>query len=132
MLRGNFGWIETGDFGEVPPDLRFFAGGDRSVRGYDYKSISPKDETGELVGAQRLLTGSVEYQYKVTGKWWGAVFVDAGEAVDKFSSTNFKTGVGFGVRWESPVGPIKFDIARPVGDSEHKDFAFYIGLGPEL
>lgn len=132
VLRGNFGWIETGDFDEVPPDLRFFAGGDRSVRGYDYKSISPKDETGELIGAQRLLTASVEYQYKVTGKWWGAVFVDAGEAVDKFSSTNFKTGVGFGIRWESPVGPIKFDIARPVGDSEHKDFAFYIGLGPEL
>lgn len=130
--RGSFGWIQTNDFDKVPPDLRFFAGGDRSIRGYDYKSISPKDKSGELRGAERLLTGSIEYQYNVTGKWWGAVFVDAGEAVEKLSDTNFKVGAGFGVRWESPVGPVRLDIARPVGDSEASGIAFYIGLGSEL
>ena len=130
--RYAFGWISTSDFDKVPPDLRFFAGGDRSVRGYDYKSLSPKDDSGELRGGQRLLTASIEYQFNVKGPWWGAAFVDMGEAVDSFDSTRFKTGVGVGVRWQSPVGPVKLDIARPVGDPDHKGFAFYIGLGPEL
>lgn len=132
VLRGNLGWIETNDFERVPPDLRFFAGGDRSIRGYKYKGISPRDDDGKLTGASKLATGSVEYQYNVTGKWWGAVFVDSGEAVNDIKQSNVKTGAGFGVRWQSPVGPIKLDIARPVGDSEDRDVQFYIGLGPEL
>ncbi|HBV40259.1 MAG TPA: hypothetical protein DEF05_11400 [Erwinia sp.] len=132
VLRGNLGWIETNDFERVPPDLRFFAGGDRSIRGYKYKGISPRDDDGKLTGASKLATGSVEYQYNVTGKWWGAVFVDSGEAVNDIKQSNVKTGAGFGVRWQSPVGPIKLDIARPVGDSEDRNIQFYIGLGPEL
>lgn len=132
VARGNLGWIETNDFERVPPDLRFFAGGDRSIRGYKYKSLSPRDDDGKLTGASKLATGSLEYQYNVTGKWWGAVFVDSGEAVNDIKQSNFKTGTGFGVRWQSPVGPIKLDIARAVGDDEHRDIQFYIGLGPEL
>lgn len=110
----------------------FFAGGDRSIRGYDYKSLSPRDASGDLRGAKRLLTASLEYQFNVTGSWWGAAFVDTGEAVDRLDSTHFKTGAGLGIRWQSPVGPVKLDIARPIGDPDHKGFAFYIGLGPEL
>ncbi|HCN96353.1 MAG TPA: autotransporter assembly complex protein TamA, partial [Leclercia sp.] len=68
VMRGNLGWIETGDFEKVPPDLRFFAGGDRSIRGYKYKSIAPKDDDGKLIGASKLATGSPAYQYNVTGK----------------------------------------------------------------
>lgn len=132
VMRGNLGWIETNDFDRVPPDLRFFAGGDRSIRGYKYKGISPRDDDGKLTGASKLATGSLEYQYNVTGKWWGAVFVDSGEAVNDIKQSNFKTGAGFGVRWQSPVGPIKLDIARPIGDDENRDIQFYIGLGPEL
>ena len=96
------------------------------------QSISPRDEEGDLTGAQRLLTGSIEYQYNVTGKWWGAVFYDVGEAVEDFTTTNFKSGAGFGIRWESPIGPVKLDIARPVGDPDENSLAFYIGLGSEL
>ncbi|WP_173636295.1 autotransporter assembly complex protein TamA [Paramixta manurensis] len=132
VARGNLGWIETNDFERVPPDLRFFAGGDRSIRGYKYKDISPRDSDGKLTGASKLATGSLEYQYNVTGKWWGAVFVDSGEAVNDIKQSDIKTGAGFGVRWQSPVGPIKFDIARPVGDDEKHGLQFYIGLGPEL
>ncbi len=132
VARGNLGWIETNDFEKVPPDLRFFAGGDRSIRGYKYKDISPRDEDGKLTGASKLATGSLEYQYNVTGKWWGAAFIDLGEAVNDIKQSNFKTGAGFGVRWASPVGPIKLDIARPIGDSEEHGLQFYIGLGPEL
>lgn len=132
VMRGNVGWIETNDFQRVPPDLRFFAGGDRSIRGYDYKSLSPRDDEGKLTGASKLLTGSLEYQYNVTGKWWGAVFVDSGEAVNDIKQSNFKTGAGVGVRWQSPVGPVKLDFAVPVGDKEEHGLQFYIGLGPEL
>lgn len=130
--RYAFGWIQSTNFKAVPPDLRFFAGGDRSIRGYDYKSISPRDDSGDLRGAERLLTASLEYQWNVKGNWWTAVFVDAGEAVERFTSTSFKAGAGVGIRWQSPVGPVKLDVARPVGDPDHTGFAFYIGLGPEL
>ena len=132
VVRGNLGWIETGDFDRVPPDLRFFAGGDRSIRGYKYKSISPEDSEGKLKGASKLATGSLEYQYNVTGKWWGAAFVDSGEAVSDIRRSDFKTGAGVGVRWESPVGPVKLDFALPIADDDKHDLQFYIGLGPEL
>ncbi|WP_435951916.1 autotransporter assembly complex protein TamA [Dryocola sp. BD626] len=132
VMRGNLGWIETNNFEKVPPDLRFFAGGDRSIRGYKYKSISPENSDGKLTGASKLATGSLEYQYNVTGKWWGAAFVDSGEAVNDITQSNFKTGAGVGVRWQSPVGPIKLDFAVPVGDKDEHGLQFYIGLGPEL
>lgn len=106
--------------------------GDRSIRGYKYKSIAPKDDDGKLIGASKMATGSLEYQYNVTGKWWGAVFVDSGEAVSDIRRSDFKTGTGVGVRWQSPVGPIKFDLAVPVGDKDEHGLQFYIGLGPEL
>ncbi|AJC67512.1 membrane protein [Dickeya zeae EC1] len=132
VTRANLGWIETGSFSRVPPSLRFFAGGDRSIRGYKYKSISPRDSDGKLTGASKLAAGSLEYQYNVTGKWWGAVFIDSGEAVNDLTRTNLKTGAGIGVRWASPVGPVKLDIARPIGDNDKRGLQFYIGLGPEL
>lgn len=132
VLRSRIGWIETNDFDKVPPDLRFFAGGDRSVRSYKYESISPEDENGDLTGAEKLITASVEYQYRVTGDWWGAVFFDIGQAVHDFDDQDLKKGVGVGVRWNSPLGPIKLDIATPVGDPSESGVQFYIGLGPEL
>lgn len=132
VMRGNLGWIETNNFDKVPPDLRFFAGGDGSIRGYRYNKISPEDADGKLTGGSRLVVGSLEYQYNVTGDWWGAVFVDSGEVVNDIKRSNFKTGAGVGVRWASPVGPIKFDLAAPVGDNETKNIQFYIGLGAEL
>jgi translocation and assembly module TamA len=132
VMRTNLGWIETDNFDKVPPSLRFFAGGDRSIRGYSYKSISPRDADDKLTGASKLATASLEYQYNITGKWWSAVFVDSGEAVNNIRDSNIKTGSGIGVRWASPIGPVKFDIAMPVGDSDHRGLQFYIGLGPEL
>ncbi|WP_334471626.1 autotransporter assembly complex protein TamA [Arsenophonus sp. PmNCSU2021_1] len=132
VVRGHLGWIETNRFDKVPPDLRFFAGGDRSIRGYGYQKISPTNSQGKLTGASKLAVGSLEYQYNVTGNWWGAIFVDGGEAVNDFSKDDFKVGAGVGIRWVSPVGPIKLDIAAPVGDPDYSKVQFYIGLGAEL
>ncbi|OMQ21412.1 MULTISPECIES: autotransporter assembly complex protein TamA [Serratia] len=132
VVRGQVGWIETNNFDRIPPDLRFFAGGDRSIRGYKFQGISPRDDSGKLTGASKMLTGSLEYQYNVTGRWWGAMFVDSGEAVNDIRQRDIKTGAGVGVRWQSPVGPVKLDIAAPIGDQETHGVQFYIGLGPEL
>lgn len=132
IAKGSFGFIETGEFERVPPAFRYFAGGDRSIRGYNYKSISPRDSSGKLLGASRLLTGSLEYQYRLTKTWWSAIFMDSGEAVNSFKDKDFHTGAGIGIRWISPIGPIKLDIARPIGDNEKKSVHFYIGIGAEL
>lgn len=132
VVRGNVGWIETGDFSKVPPSLRFFAGGDRSIRGYKFRSISPRDSDNKLTGASKMATGSLEYQYNVSGRWWVAAFADGGDAVNKLDDYSFKKGAGMGVRWASPIGPIKLDIAAPIGDKDERGLQFYIGLGPEL
>ncbi|UVK77207.1 MAG: translocation and assembly module subunit TamA [Sodalis sp. Fle] len=132
LARVNLGWIEANDFERVPPSLRFFAGGDRSIRGYKYKSLSPLDGTRKLTGASKLATSSLEYQYNATGKWWVAVFIDDGEAVNDIKQSNFKTGAGFGVRWQSVVGSIKLDFATPIADKREHGLQFYVGWGPEL
>lgn len=128
--RLSIGAIETDDFDKLPPSLRFFAGGDRSVRGYSFESLSPKNEEGRLRGGQQLLTSTVEYQRRVTGDWWGATFVDSGDAFDNWGPEDLKTGAGVGVRWISPVGPIRFDVAHPF-DSED-DWRVHFSIGPEF
>lgn len=125
------GAIETNDFGKVPPSLRFFAGGDRSVRGYGYESLSPRNDEGRLTGGQQLLTASVELQRRLTGDWWGAAFVDTGDAFDDWGPGDLKTGAGLGVRWISPVGPIRFDIAHPF-DDEDNAWRIHFAIGPEF
>ena len=110
--RWSAGWIESDSFEQVPPDLRFFVGGDLSIRGYDYESISPKNEKGELEGGSKMYTVSIEYQYNVTGNWWGAAFFDAGQSSHEFNFGDIKKGAGFGIRWLSPIGLVKLDIAK--------------------
>lgn len=132
IARGSWGYIHANDFSRVPPSLRYFAGGDRSIRGYDYKTVSPRDDKGKLIGGTRLATGSIEYQYNVKGPWWGAMFFDAGQVANKFTQRGIKTGAGVGIRWSSPVGPVKFDIAVPISSDEKHRPHFYISLGPEL
>ncbi|MDR5898264.1 autotransporter assembly complex protein TamA [Halomonas vilamensis] len=124
------GAIETDDFDPVPPSLRFFAGGDNSVRGYSYESLSPRNDEGRLRGGQQLLATSVEYQRRVTGNWWGATFVDSGDAFDNWGPNDLKTGAGLGVRWVSPVGPIRLDVAHPF---DHEDaWRLHFSIGPEF
>ncbi len=131
VTRLGFGAIETDDFDKIPPSLRFFAGGDRSVRGYAYESLAPRNEEGELRGGQQLLTASAELQRRITGAWWGAAFVDTGDAFEEWGPDALNTGAGLGVRWISPVGPIRFDVAHPF-DDEDNDFRLHFAIGPEF
>lgn len=133
LLRGEIGWLHTKNIDKIPPALRFFAGGDRSIRGYGYKKIAPKNAQGKLVGGLYLAVANLEYQYQVYEDWWLATFADTGFAANKFSPTELRYGAGVGVRWASPIGAIKLDIATPIRDKDKsKNVQFYIGLGSEL
>ncbi len=80
VMRADAGATATGNFDSMPASNRFFTGGDNSVRGYEYKSIAPENEDGDLIGGKYLLVGSVEYDYNVYGKWYLAAFYDVGSA----------------------------------------------------
>lgn len=112
----NTGYIWADDFNEVPYKLRFFAGGDQSIRGYDYESLSPIDK-GYLTGGQILAVGSAEYNYEFKPGFRGAFFTDVGNAYDKNFETDTKVGVGVGIRWVSPVGVVRVDVAAGVTES---------------
>jgi translocation and assembly module TamA len=127
VLSADVGKIITNNFNQVPFNLRFFAGGDQSIRGYDYKSLSPL-VNGFEVGGQNLVVGSFEYNYLFKPKLRGAVFVDAGNAFDNQFNTPIKVGVGFGVRYATPIGPIRIDLAAGVSERNPPiRLVFYIG-----
>ncbi|MDN6275218.1 BamA/TamA family outer membrane protein [Psychrobacter sp.] len=123
----NSGYIWADDFYDVPYKLRFFAGGDQSIRGYDYESLSPL-ENGYLTGGQILAVGSAEYNYEFIPGFRGALFTDVGNAYDENFETETKVGVGLGVRWASPVGVVRVDVAAGVTEeSVPVKLHFFIG-----
>ena len=116
---------------DLPASLRFFAGGDNSVRGYKYKSLGPEDSDGEPKGGRHMLTGSLEYEHPVKADdWWVAAFVDAGNAFDT-DQIEAKVGYGLGVRWYSPIGRLRLDLAFP-DDREDDDWRIHFGIGADL
>jgi translocation and assembly module TamA len=97
----------------IPDTLLFRAGGDESVRGYGYRSLGPT-LAGETVSARTLLTGSLEVARPISAKYpavWWAAFIDAGNAADRWVDLKPAVGYGVGLRWRSPVGPLKVDLA---------------------
>lgn len=129
-LRANVGAMLVDDINNVPLSLRFFAGGDQSVRGFSYQSISPEDEEGRLIGAKYLLSSTVEYNYQFAQNWRVALFVDSGTATNDFSD-RVEVGAGFGFRYLTPVGPIRIDHAWGL-TKESKSTRLSITIGPEI
>ncbi|MBU0653528.1 MAG: autotransporter assembly complex protein TamA [Gammaproteobacteria bacterium] len=130
ILQAAAGTTAISDLADMPKSLRFFAGGQNSVRGYNFESLGETDANGDVIGGKHLLTGSVEYEHPLGGKWSSAAFVDAGNAFDNPSSIDLKVGTGVGVRWRSPLGPVRADIAVPTDNT--RDPHFYFSLGPDL
>lgn len=127
-LRGELGTTWQDDFDELPPSVRFFAGGDNSVRGYGYQSIGPRNDDDEVIGGSQLATASIEYEHTIRGAWGVAAFVDSGNAFDDVN-INPRTGVGIGVVWRSPVGPLRAYIAKPLDES---GLRLHINFGVDL
>ena len=131
ILRGDAGATTVGDFSKLPPELRFFAGGDRSIRGYGYQAIGPRNSYDRVIGGTRLLVASAEVEHYFTRDWGIAAFVDSGDA---FDGTTFhaQTGAGLGVRWRSPVGMVRVDIGVPINNRYYHGAQLHIVIGPDL
>jgi translocation and assembly module TamA len=130
LTRLELGWTDTDRFDQLPPDLRFFAGGDNSVRGYAWRDLGPRDIDGDPIGAPRVLTATLEYDHVFRPDWSWAVFVDGGNAFEG-SDVAPEFGIGGGLRWASPIGPVRLDLAYGL-DEEVGGFQLHFSAGPDL
>lgn len=130
LARVTLGALWTDDFDLLPPQLRFFAGGDRNLRGFDFQGLGPSNELGKAKGGRYLAVGSFEYERHLVGDFGVAGFVDAGNAFDA-GDFELAAGVGIGLRWRSPLGLVRVDLAAPVaGDGDGP--RLHLLIGPEL
>ena len=132
-LRANVGSIVGSSFRDLPSDLRFYAGGGGSVRGYSYQSLAPRFN-GDPIGGGSLIELTTEARLRFTEEIGGVAFIDAGNAYSSsVPSFNDKLyyGAGVGVRYYSAIGPIRADIAVPLNGKEigEDGIAFYVSLG---
>ena len=128
--RVDSGYTLVDEVEENPLSLRFFAGGDQSVRGYGYKKIGPTDAAGNVVGGRYLLTYSIELERTLFDAWSGAMFYDSGTATDSLSDVEMRKGAGVGLRWNAPFGQIRLDVARPLDDDG--SWRIHFNLGADL
>lgn len=138
LLRSEIGSTQLDDFSDLPASVRFFAGGDTSVRGYAYESLGPTETVvgsdgvakEVVVGGNNLLVNSIEYDYLFKDtKWAAAIFFDAGNAAND-TDIEVKRGAGVGARWISPIGPIRMDVAKALDGDE--GWRLHITMGPDL
>lgn len=130
ITRGRIGTTWTQDFHQLPSSARFFAGGAQSVRGFAYQSLGPKDSKGEVIGGNHLMVASIEFEHSLNNKWGAAAFYDIGNAMDNFAD-KLERGAGLGIRWRSPVGPVRIDLATAVSRDNHP-WRLHISIGPDL
>ncbi len=128
LVRGEAGVLDTGRFDDLPPTQRFYTGGDRTVRGYAYQMIGDRNATDDVIGGRYLVMGSVEFERLILGDFGAAVFVDAGDAF----SNRFKAsvGAGIGMRWRSPVGMVRIDVAHPFHSDD--SVRLHLSIGADL
>jgi translocation and assembly module TamA len=130
ITRLDAGGTWMSDFSELPSSLRFYAGGDQSVRGYDYRTLGPTDAAGNVVGGKYLLVGSVEFEHLLRDKWSAATFYDVGNAFDDWGGSFFG-GAGVGGRWRSPIGLVRLDVAWAVS-LDDRPWRVHLVIGPDL
>lgn len=130
LLRGEVGFTNTKHFDELPPSERFYTGGDRSVRGYAYESLTPIDDKGNEIGGRYLSNASIEVDYLVRGNLGVAAFYDTGNATRELQ-TDFKSAIGVGFRYRTQIGMIRIDLAHPL-DDDSSNFRLHLTVGPDL
>ncbi len=131
QLRASAGAVLARKDVDIPTTLMFLTGGDNTVRGYGYQSIGARTDNNRVIAGRYLATGSVEWQRPVTIKgntqdFEHTLFVDAGTVGDEFDHMYMRVGVGTGIRWKSPVGPIQADIAW---GAQEKQLRLHLRLG---
>jgi translocation and assembly module TamA len=131
LLRSQTGTtLQSESLKSLPPSLRFFAGGDNSLRGYEYQSLGPKDDSGKVIGGRYLAVGSLEIEKAFSRTWGLAAFYDVGNAFDEVTRIELKQGAGLGIRLYTPLGPIRLDLAYQIGEiNPQVRLHFSIGFG---
>jgi len=89
-----------------------------------------KDYRGQVKGGKYLLVGSIEFEHRFKNKWGAAVFYDVGNAINNIND-DLEKGAGFGVRWQSPIGPVRFDLASALS-RDGNPWRLHINIGPDL
>lgn len=125
-MRVRSGFVNAyGDSENVPIFERFFAGGARSIRGYDERGVGPQDSsTKDPVGGESMLVANVEYTIPLIDFLKLAAFFDAGNVwsdIKDFGTDEIKSGTGLGLRVKTPIGPINLDYGYPLSDEPGKD-----------
>ncbi|MCG6943631.1 MAG: autotransporter assembly complex protein TamA [Thiohalocapsa sp.] len=132
ITRADLGATWAPSLQDVPASQRFFAGGDSSIRGWGLDALGPIDPaTGQVVGGRFLAVGSLEYDRTIKGPWGVAVFTDFGNAFDPTYNSAWEQSVGGGLRFATPIGPIRVDLAYAI-TKDPAGFRLHLGLGPDL
>jgi len=130
LFKFDVGTSIVDDLSELPVSLKYFSGGDQSVRGYRYQSLGPLNADGNVEGGKHVLSAGVEVDFPVANNWKMALFTDAGNAFNVWNDYKLNKSVGVGIRWLSPIGPIRFDLASAL-DNGNK-LRLHITMGPDL
>ena len=130
-LRAEAGAVLAREGAQVPVTQLFVTGGDTTVRGYGYRSIGARTGNNRIYGGRYMAAGSVEWQRPIVHRgaltdWESAVFIDAGAVADRVGDLDPRVGVGAGVRWNSPVGPLQADLAYGL---KTKEVRLHLRLG---
>ncbi|MEJ2539944.1 MAG: autotransporter assembly complex protein TamA [Gemmatimonadota bacterium] len=129
--RAQAGQIFTDDLAALPPTRRFVTGGDQSVRGFGYQTLGPMAGDTALVGGRSLAVASFETDVQVIPGWLVAGFADAGNAADDFPGLEVEYTAGVGVRWVSPIGLLRLDLAFPLSNPD-RTLRLHLVIGPDL
>ena len=132
ITRADLGATWADSVYDLPASRRYFAGGDNSIRGWALDVLGPDDPvTNQAIGGRFLAVGSLELERRIKGDWSGAVFTDFGNAFDPDFTNNVEVGAGVGVRWRSPIGQVRLDVAFAL-TKEDNGARLHIVLGPDL
>jgi translocation and assembly module TamA len=118
--------------GDVPPDWRFYAGGGGSVRGFPFQSIGPRTASGQPAGGDGLLEASFELRLRFGEEWGAVAFVDAGAVSEEGipGLRDMSVGAGIGLRYHTPIGPVRVDLATPLtASSGDSPVQLYVAIG---
>lgn len=128
--RVSLGGTLVDSIDSLPPSLRYYAGGDSTIRGYSYKSIGTEDSSGTVIGGRYLIVQSIEMERIINEYWSVAGFWDGGTATDDLS-LDYYQGAGAGIRFRLPFGQIRFDVASAITE-DGTPFRVHLTVGGDL
>jgi translocation and assembly module TamA len=132
ISRADLGATWAASLDDVPASERFYAGGDNSIRGWDYEVLGPNDPvTNRNLGGRMLAVGSLELERQIIGNWGLAVFTDFGNAFDPDYSAEWEQSAGLGLRYQTPVGPVRVDAAYAL-TKDDPGVRLHLLIGPDL